>query len=557
MASTLTVFLLISSASSLFAEESGLLVSTRVGNVEGFYKTSSRGRSYRAFEGIPYAQPPVHSLRFEPPQPFGSWEGTLKATKPKSMCTQYVLGAGYPGKVVGNEDCLYLNIYTPLSNETKKGSRLLPVFFWIHGGAFQFLDGHSQGSSYIMNRDLIYVTFNYRLGILGFMSTEDAIVPGNMGLKDQNLALRWIHDNIMSFGGDPARITIAGGSAGGVSAHYHYLSPKSSGLFRGGMSFSGTTLNCWAQTEESAAKARKLASLQGCPTNNTRDMVECLKSRPATGIVALTQQFQPWLMNPFTPFGPVVEKNSTDPFIDRSPVEIIDSGSAAPVPWVTSVVSEEGLFPAVEFVENEGLMAELDEKWEELAPHLLDFNFTIPKSRHAEVAAAIREHYLGSDRVERATAERLIHMIGDRLFTADAANAAMLMAKNTYSPIRFYYYSYRNTFSLTDMFNVTGNFGVSHGDDYNLIITNPRLPVVTDEPTLNVQNTLLDIIESFMKWGTPPPEIHWPTVDPSQEYFNYLHILGPGKLKAMSSLNFAERKFWSSLDFDENKLQNV
>ncbi|XP_063990615.1 uncharacterized protein LOC135169494 [Diachasmimorpha longicaudata] len=557
MANSFIVFLFICLVNGLLAEEADLLVETPLGNVQGFYKTSSRGRRYRAFEGIPYAQPPVDDLRFEPPQPFGSWEGTLQTTHPKSRCIQYALAGGYPGKVAGNEDCLYLNIYTPLSNQTKRASQPLPVFFWIHGGGFQFMDGYSQGSTYIMNRDLIYVTFNYRLGILGFMSTEDAVVPGNMGLKDQSLALQWIHQNIIHFGGDPTQITIAGGSAGGVSAHYHYLSPKSAGLFRGGMSFSGTTLNCWAQTEESAAKARKLAASEGCPTTNTGEMVKCLKSRPAASIASLTQQFQPWLMNPFTPFGPVVEKNSSDPFIDRSPVEIIASGGAASVPWVASVVSEEGLFPAAEFVENEELLAELDDKWEELAPHLLDFNFTIPQARRTQVAGTIREHYLGSDRLGELNIQRLIHMVGDRLFSADAAKAATLMAKYSGSSVRFYYYNYRNTFSLTNIFNVTGNFGVSHGDDFNLFITSPLMPVVRDEPTLRVQDRLLDIIESFMTRGAPPREIYWPRVDPSQPYFRYLQISGPEKLEAKSSLNFAEGKFWSSLDFDENKLINI
>ncbi|XP_015112049.1 venom carboxylesterase-6-like [Diachasma alloeum] len=553
MSAFLKVFLLIHFTNAVCAKKSDLLVNTPLGNVQGFYKTSSYGRSYRAFEGIPYGKSPVGDLRFEPPQRFGSWEGTLQATGPRSACVQYLPASlKLPQQVIGSEDCLYLNIYTP-SKTPKNKSKLLPVFFWIYGGSFQSGDGHGQGSSYLMNRDLVFVNFNYRLNILGFLSTEDAVVPGNMGLKDQNLALRWVHENIKYFGGDPDRVTIGGVSAGGSSAHYHYLSPMSRGLFQGGMSFSGTALDNWAQTEGSLEKGKKVGSLLECPTDSTKKMVECLKSRPAKNITQLVGRFQPWLFNPDVPFGPVVEKNSPEPFIDRSPVEIIASGDAADVPWTSSVVSEEGLFPVVEFLEKEELMAKLDEKWEEIAPHLLDFNFTIPQSKHAQVAATIRKHYFGSDKIEIATAQQLIHMHGDRSFSPLGAR---LMAKANRSSVWFYYYSYRSKISLTNLFHVTGNYGVSHGDDVFLFIPNSRLESITDQPTLDVQNILLNIIESFMRKGVPSVGIDWPRVDPSNEYLDYLHISGPEGLEAMSSSNFAEEKFWASIDFDENKLEN-
>ncbi|XP_011306600.1 venom carboxylesterase-6 [Fopius arisanus] len=544
------LFLLNNFVNGLFGEISDLLVETALGSVQGFSKISSYGRAYRAFEGIPYAKPPVGNLRFEPPNDNGPWEDTLLATSPKSGCVAYTHELGNPsGRITGEEDCLYLNIYTPF-NQTKKESKL-PVLFWIHGGAFQFGQGSHEGPLYIMNRDLVFVTINYRLNILGFMSTGDGVVPGNMGLKDQSLALRWVHENIESFGGDPNRITIGGVSAGGASTHYHYLSPMSRGLFQGGISVSGTALDCWTQTENSPEKAKKVGSLQGCPTNSTKEMVECLKSRPARSIVQLVAQFQPWWFNPFTPFGPVVEENSPSAFISRSPIEIITSGDAADLPWITSVTSEEGLYPIVEFIEGK-FMAELDEKWEELAPHLLDFNYTIPQSQHARIAVKIRKHYLGNRKIQKDTAKSLIHMVGDRLFSVDAAKAAKLMAKINRSPVWFYYYNYRASISLTDVFNVTGNYGVSHSDDAFTFIDS-GLPVITDQPTLNMQKIFLDIIESFLQKGSPPNNIRWPEVAASMEYLNYLHIAGPEKLNATCSSDFAEEKFWSCINFDENK----
>lgn len=148
------------------------------------------------------------------------------------------------------------------------------------------------------------------------MSTGDEVVPGNMGLKDQSLALRWTSENIKFFGGDPGRITLAGLSAGAASVHYHYLSPLSRGLFHGimttvvpylslinkifitfriflsgGISLSGTALDCWTQTENSLEKAKKLSDILGCPTNDNKKMAKCLMTRPAKSIVQLLKKF--------------------------------------------------------------------------------------------------------------------------------------------------------------------------------------------------------------------------------------------------------------------------
>lgn len=135
-------------------------------------------------------------------------------------------------RIQGAEDCLYLNVYKPHIESSKP----LPVIIWIHGGAFQWhmeqKDGEFTKPDYIMDRDVIFVSFSYRVGPLGFLSTGDDLISGNMGLKDQSYAIRWVKENIKGFGGDPEQITLFGLSAGGVSVHYQYLSPMSRGLFK-------------------------------------------------------------------------------------------------------------------------------------------------------------------------------------------------------------------------------------------------------------------------------------------------------------------------------------
>src|SRR5699024_71807 len=121
-------------------------------------------------------------------------------------------------KIPGDEDCLHINVYVPRTTLTHQDS--LDVIVHIHGGAYMYGAGHFYSQpTLLMDREVVLVTFNYRLGILGFLSTEDIVVPGNNGLKDQAVALQWVKNNIASFGGNPNSITLTGLSAGGSSVH--------------------------------------------------------------------------------------------------------------------------------------------------------------------------------------------------------------------------------------------------------------------------------------------------------------------------------------------------
>lgn len=131
----------------------------------------------------------------------------------------------------------------------------------------------------------------------GFLSTEDEILPGNLGLKDQSLALKWTAKNIGYFGGDSSKITLVGFSAGSSSVQYHYLSPLSRGLFHSGIAISGTVFNPWRFSIHSAEKAKKLGSIFGCPTNDSRVMVDCLKKIPSQELAGATKEFQVNFLN--------------------------------------------------------------------------------------------------------------------------------------------------------------------------------------------------------------------------------------------------------------------
>lgn len=172
------------------------------------------------------------SYSFQNPVEPTTWFNVRDASIPKSDCIQKnSLLSGAP--VSGSEDCLYLNLYRPLRPATQSNV-LLPVIVYIHGGAFFSGSPHPAllGPQYFMNTgQVIFVAMAYRLGAFGFLSTGDKYSPGNYGLKDQTMALRWVQRNVRRFGGNPLSVTIMGVSAGAASVHMHMMSPLSKGEF--------------------------------------------------------------------------------------------------------------------------------------------------------------------------------------------------------------------------------------------------------------------------------------------------------------------------------------
>ncbi|KAK5638641.1 hypothetical protein RI129_012936 [Pyrocoelia pectoralis] len=532
-------------------------VQTPYGEVQGTYDTSYNGLVYSQFIGVPYAHPPTGKLRFQEPQPLQRWSGIWNA----NISTQCIQVNHSPepegGNLMGQEDCLYVNIFVPTKNPT--GQELFDVFVHFHSGGFNFGYGNSYGPKYLMDINVILITVNYRLGALGFLSTEDDVVPGNNGMKDQSASLRWIKENIRCFGGNPDSITVTGLSAGGASTHYHYLSPLSKGLFNRGISVSGTALAPWSLQCNALEKARRVGAALGCPTGSSIELVNCLRQRPAIQVVESVRMFRPWLYNPFSPFGVVIEKGGSNPFLNEHPYALLSQGKVQDIPWITSVTSDEGLYPASDYAVKDHYLPDLERRWEELASSVLGYNYTLPLELHPSTASKVKDYYLKGHPISPGTYSQLIQMVGDRHFVVSAEKSARLQAKVNKSPVYFYYFSYMGEKVVTyaALWSLSEKkYGVSHGDDMPFVLSIPFRPISTmTTRDGKMKDILLGIWKSFAKTSIPKVEgkVWKPVSNNTDDDLQYLHIKSPEEFEMKFTNDLGHRAFWDTIPFVEDE----
>ncbi|CAN7978575.1 unnamed protein product [Ixodes persulcatus] len=328
------------------------IVTTKSGLVRGTLLRTTTGQ-VRAFLGIPYAEPPVGDLRFKKPEPKQPWNYVYNATFLPKMCSQpsVHLTKFYQVNTENSvsEDCLFLNVFVPISNSTQT-----PVVVYIHGGAFTY-GGISMNitdtTELSVRGDLITVAIAYRLGAFGFLRTSLEEVNGNMGLYDQALAIRWVKDNIKSFGGDPNQITLMGQSAGSISIGLHLLSPRSRGLFHRAIMQSGSpfTRVVLSDDEKARSVARKLANALGCETENQtlkttpETVILCLRSKNASEIIDATEGFSSGGLDAFFPlFG--------EAYLPEGPLAALEAGHLPAIDLLGGVTEAEGDFFLYYFV---------------------------------------------------------------------------------------------------------------------------------------------------------------------------------------------------------------
>lgn len=284
-------------------------VSTKEGPLRGF-TAKVLDKEIQVFLGIPYAKPPVGNLRFNKPQASEPWLGLYDATRARDSCFQPPFPEVFDIPTALSEDCLYLNVWTPLASTAQK----LPALVWFHGGMFQAgsaYEGRYNGSALAALNDVVVVSCNFRQSVLGFLELNHTRTPGNLALWDQRAALQWVQRNIMAFGGDPGSVTVFGESSGAMLVHGHILSPHSRGLFHRVFLMSGTMSSdsCMDSVSESVEGVNTILEAVGCGSyeraTDPTELLECLRERTAHDLCAVkTVILRPTYENEFIPCRP-------------------------------------------------------------------------------------------------------------------------------------------------------------------------------------------------------------------------------------------------------------
>ncbi|XP_064471467.1 acetylcholinesterase-like isoform X2 [Ornithodoros turicata] len=459
-------------------------------------------KAVNAFMGIPYASPPVGPLRFQNSVPAKPWApDILHATEKPPACVQFTPANPIPDWVAKgynqSEDCLYLNVWTPLSNNKNK---LKDVMVWIHGGGLNFGSSSMDlydGTILAALGEVVVVSMNYRLGALGFLSLgNDHEAPGNQGLMDQVLALQWVKDNIINFGGNPDRITLFGESAGAWSIGWHILSPIASPLFsRAIIQSGGVYVKYLADSAETAeVKARALADALGCSSSNATEVISCIRRKPAREI-ALWESIT----------------------CQKFPLCFVPSYGGRYLPVNPLVASDQGLFRPKDIltgnVENEGSVFVSLANWEQFpSRNAVDVNksdmfFFFLRTFRFLPPAVVKQIYelyvqdVGENDYSLLRAQ-LGHALGDAFMLCPGMSfGEKLSSRNS----RVYYYKLQHqssSDSTTDSW-----IGLTHFQDIQYVFGLPlRVPKLEaySEIDARYSTLLIHIWTTFAKTGRPP-----------------------------------------------------
>ncbi|XP_021925827.1 venom carboxylesterase-6-like [Zootermopsis nevadensis] len=556
------------------------LVNIAQGAVRGSVMTSLHGRDFCSYRGIPYAEPPVGELRFRAPLPGGPWTGELNATEDGNPCSQ-----GFLSFYFGSEDCLYLNVYTSQST-----AELLPVMVFIHGGAYILGNNRAPnyGPHYLLDKDIILVVINYRLGVLGFLSTGDDAAPGNFGLKDQAEALRWVQKNIEAFGGDSNRVTIFGESAGAMSAHFHILSPVSKGLFQAAISESGSALMPLTfRATGMLSQAERLADAVGCPKENTEELISCLRTVDVNTLMKNQPDDcheQPGNLQLFLClydmfWRPVLEVKTAEnpePFLTAPPQEVIKSGDFNRVPLLLGSNSHEGSLFLLPFVSTQAGIDYLNDHLDDVGRVAFFLHESVPQDNISDTWKKVVDFYLDGDRIiTPATVHNIIDAATDRFMQHNVQKSVELHLKSGHDKIYLYNLRYRGKYSALSnaRYGETQyDLGVVHIDEMEFILSSSLMADrwQPSHPDLETVEAVVTLWTNFATHWNPTPDaksapqgVVWPTAGANKNTLVY-YVLDHAPAEPIYGIKplhisvvpdkFKDRiDFWDSLPLRENQ----
>ncbi|XP_049792028.1 juvenile hormone esterase-like isoform X2 [Schistocerca nitens] len=506
-----------------------VFVTVETGALRGVVATSLNGTLYNRFVGIPFATPPLGDLRFRAPQPAANWSGTRDALTYGSECPQG--GAG-------SEDCLYVNVYVPVVNDSSP----LAVMVNIYGGAYTGGSSTNRAPDYFMDKGVLLVTFNYRVGSIGFLSLQNDDIPGNAGLKDQVFALQWVQRNIAAFGGDPSKVTIFGESAGGSSTSHLFFSPAAKGLFRGVIMESGEANAVWGVEANPREKAYRLAAALGFQTQDANDSAVAAFLRAANHS-DLTRDdnralsdFEKRHLSRLA-FVPVIEPHSDTAVVTESPGDILRDGRYNQVAVMTGVTSADGgvVILSSGILWNDAYAADVRENFTELVGSQLQLPTV---EEQTDAAVKLENFYFGDEGFSIDNTQAVYDMVSDMYFIQPAEALARTVANTSDLPVYLYYFDY-------DGYGAT-QYGMGHAAEASYLFLQNGPDKDPNSNDGKVTELLTTLWTNFAKYGDPAPNGSPVTWNPfTADTANYLDM----KLEFVTRQDLLKERmdFWKQI----------
>ncbi|XP_063890778.1 pyrethroid hydrolase Ces2a isoform X1 [Helicoverpa armigera] len=503
-----------------------------------------RGRKHpeadvHVFYNIPYATAPTGENKFKPPLPPPAWTETFDAVDRHIICPQFPIQMPQimPENLVQQEDCLVANVYVP-DTENKN----LSVIVYVHGGGFIIGYGDMMRALHFMEtKDMIVVTFNYRLSIHGFLCLGTEDVPGNAGSKDQVALLRWVQKNIASFGGNPDDVTLAGGSAGSASVDLIMLSKSAEGLFHRVIPESGGNLAAFAVQRDPLDIAKNHAKhLNFTDVDDIYALEKFYKTAPLSLLTA-----DPFLDRTDSTFrfAPCVERDTGDgAFLTESPLTILQNGNYRKLPMLYGFANMEGLL-RVDFFEF--WKRKMNNKFSDFLPADLKFD---SNEEREEVANKIKKFYFGDKPVDKENILKYIDFFSDVFFTYPVLRAVKLHAEAGNNQVYLYEYSFVD--DETPVVPFTNVRGANHCAqsaavmDGNVIDKNESN---LSEKHKHMKKIVREIWHNFIKSGTPVPSgsvlPSWPAAGADRAP----HMSLGERLELRGALLAERTRFWDDI----------
>ncbi|XP_013174896.1 PREDICTED: esterase B1-like [Papilio xuthus] len=474
------------------------------------------GEHYYSFKGIPYARPPLGKLRFKAPAPAQPWLGVREAAEHGAPCPQVDMLTGQ--RLQGSEDCLFLNVYTKSLLQDSK----LPVMVFIHGGGFMSGSGDADmyGPQFLLQHDVVLVTVNYRLEMLGFLCLDSAEVPGNAGMKDQVAALRWVRDNIDRFGGDPGNVTLFGESAGAASVTYHMLSPMSAGLFHRAIAQSGVCIADWARGTDGKERAIRAAKFLGHKGVGTSALLDFLQNVPVDKLVKMTfktmtddERHRGLPIH----FAPVVEKrfDNTEAFLTKDPLDSLLAGDFNKVPLIVGYNSAEGLVSVQHQAKKIGF---LNENPSYFVPR--EVARRVPSNTLSALGDRVKCFYSGERDWATEDLDSLAAILSDVHFVYNCHRLSRLAAARV--PVFMYRFECDTQLNAMKRLlppQLGAARGACHADDLFYLFSNAanQTSHEEDQESRSLIYTLTKLWTDFAKTGEPTPDgsehKRWPSLN--------------------------------------------